>query len=215
MRRMRVTAVAIAVSVMIVGGAGPAAAGAGPTEASATGWLVENPRTDGLFDTHEGSATIGLASGVTISCPLVDGWGRADSGTLRPQDLFGETGINTFAGCTGTGAAGLEVVSSPSMGLAPDAYDAGADRISGSALPQVWGLFLDAPDCELTLYAVDSDAPAPLTYDNRTATLDVGPIPVVVDEAAGTGCAGLGEVGDEMTYAFTYVATPGFTVRPA
>jgi hypothetical protein len=43
----------------------------------------------------------------------------------------------------------------------------------------------------------------------------VGPIPVVVEEADGTQCAGLGEVGDQMTYAFTYVATPGFTVRPA
>jgi hypothetical protein len=154
MRRMSVTAAAIAASVIIAGGAGPAAGagpGPGPAETTATGWLVENPRADGLFDTHEGSATIGLADGATISCPLVDGWGRADSGTLRPQDLFGETGVNTYAGCTGDGAAGLEVFSSPSLGFAPEAYDTATDRISGSAYPQVWGLFLDAPDCEITL----------------------------------------------------------------
>ena len=75
MRRMSVTAAAIAASVLFAGGAGPAAAaaGPGPAETTATGWVVENPRADGLFDTFEGSATIGLADGATISCPLVDG----------------------------------------------------------------------------------------------------------------------------------------------
>jgi hypothetical protein len=180
-----------------------------------TGWVVDNPRADGLYDTHQGSATIGLASGATISCSLVDGWGRAESGTLRPQDWFASTGVTSYGGCTGAGPAGVEVFSSPEMIFAPDSYDAGADRITGSTYTWIWGLFMDAPDCQIDLYPVDSDAPVPLTYDNPTATLDTGPIVVVATRADGAGCAGLAEVGDVLTYDTTFVVTPGITVRPA
>ena len=177
-----------------------------------------NPRADGGYDTDAGSASVHLASGATIECSVTAGWGRADSGTSRPNDFFGETGVTTYGGCTGPGPAGLEVISSPGMVFVAEAYDAGTDRISGSAYPWTWGLFLDAPDCQVVLYAQDANAPAPLAYDNATTTLDLGPIAVVVTRADGAGCAGLAAVGDEATYETTVVAgseaTPGFTVRP-
>jgi hypothetical protein len=221
--RMNVVGAAVvgALALALGAGVGPAAGDPAEAEAAApaptvTGWVVENPRADGLYDTFQGSATIGgAAGGTTITCPLTDGWGRAESGTVRPQDWFASSGVTTYGGCTGSGVAGLEIVSSPEMIFAPDAYDSAADRIIGSAYPGVWSLFLDAPDCQVDLYAVDSDAPTPLTYDNRTGTLDVDPIPVVATRAEGPGCAGLAQVGDVLTFEPTVVATPVFTVRPA
>jgi hypothetical protein len=209
-------AAVVAVLAVAVGGG---RAGADPAEfgtSTVTGWVVDNPRADGLYETREGSVTIvGVAGGGTISCALVDGWGWADSGTLRPNDFFGGTGGTTYGGCTGPGGTDLEVWSSPDMVFVPETYDAEADRLSGSAYPLTWGLFLDSPDCQVSLYPLDSNAPAPHSYDNRTATLDAGPVTVVAARADGTGCGALGEVGDELTFETTFVATPGFTVRPA
>lgn len=215
--RRHVVRGAIVAALAVAVGAGPAAAE--PAEAPAptvTGWVIENPRADGLYDTFEGSTTIVLASGETVSCPLIDGWGRAHSGTVRPQDWFAVSGVTAFDNCTGPGAAAeLQVWSSPEMVFAPDAYDAAADRIMGTAYAWTWGLFLETPDCQVDVYAADPDGQAPLTYDNPTATLDTEPLAVVATRADGPGCAGLAQVGDELTFETTFVATPGFTVRPA
>jgi hypothetical protein len=211
--RISAAVAAIVVTTAVAAGAGQAAAGTAEA-GTAAGWVVENPRPDGVFDIGDGSASLRFAGG-TIECPVVAGWGRADSGTLRPNDFFGETGVTSYADCTGPGTAGLTVDSSPGTVFVPEAYDAGADRISGSAYPWTWGLFLTAPECQVDLYPQDSNAPAPLTYDNATATLATGPVDLVVTRAEGTGCADLPEVGDEVTYETTVVATPGFTVRPA
>lgn len=221
-RGAAVAAIVAALAVPTVAVAGPAEAGPGDSTATAatataTGWVVENPSANGVFETNAGSTTVGgTAGGGTISCPVVSGWGRADSGTLRPNDFFGETGVTNATPCTGgPGAAGLEVISSPGTVFVPETYDTAADRISGSAYPWLWGLFLEAPDCQVDLYAVDPNAPVPFTYDNPTGTLDAGPFDVVVTRAEGAGCADLAAVGDELTYDTTLVATPAFTVRPA
>jgi hypothetical protein len=113
------------------------------------------------------------------------------------------------------GAAGVEVFSSPGTVFVAETYDAASDRISGSAYPWLWGLFLETPDGQVDLYPADSNAPVPFTYDNRTATLDAGPVGLVVSRADGTGCTDLAEVGDELTFETTLVVTPRFTVRPA
>jgi hypothetical protein len=215
--------ISAAVAAIVAATAGAVTVGAGQVAAdaaagTAAGWVVVNPRADGGYDTDEGSASLHLAGGATISCPLTAGWGRADSATLRPNDFFGETGVTTYGSCAGPGPAGVDVISSPGMVFVAEAYDAGADRITGSAYPWTWGVFLDAPDCQVDLYPRDSNAPAPLTYDNATstrpATLTTGPIDVVVARADGAGCAGVAAVGDEATYETTVVASPGFTVRP-
>jgi hypothetical protein len=102
------------------------------------------------------------------------------------------------------------------MAFWPEAYDAAADRVSGAALPWLWALAIEAPGCWVEMYAEDPDfQQAPLTYDNRTGTLDIGPVEVVVTLADGAGCAGLAQAGDAMTFEATLVATPAFTVRPA
>jgi hypothetical protein len=177
--------------------------------------VVENPRPDGLYDTYEGSATVGLANGATITCSVVDGWGRAESETLRPDGYFAGTGVTAYQGCTGPGAADVQVFSSPDMVFVADTYDPATDRITGVHYAWVWGLFLDAPDCQIDLYPVDPNGEAAITYDNRTKTLDTSPLAVVATRADGAGCAGLAQVGDELTFETTFVATPGFTVRPA
>jgi hypothetical protein len=214
--RMRVAVAAVVAAVAVAVGAGPA--GAGPAEAAADGWIVENPDPDGMFETYEGSVTVtNVTSGAAVSCPLLDGWGSADSGTLRPQDTFGETGFTRYGyeggGCTApTPITG--VLSSPGMVFHPQTYDAGADRVDGSALPWLWASAIEAPDCWIDMYAVDSDAPAPLSYDNEAGTLDLGPVVAEVAAADGAGCAALAQVGDSVTFETTLVATPVFTVRP-
>lgn len=218
LHRMGAAAAAIVATLVVAVGAGPAAAG--PAEAPAstpTGWVVDNPSANGVYETNEGSATVVLATGAAVSCPVVSGWGRADSGTLRPQDVFGETGATHYGGggCTGPGGASVDIGSSPGMVFAPESYDAETDVVTGSALPWVWGMFMDWADCQIDMYPLDSNAPAPLTYDNRTGTLDLGPVAVEVTRAAGPGCVGLAQVGDHMTFQTTVVATPRFTVRPA
>lgn len=214
--RMRVAVAAVVAAVAVGVGAGPA--GAGPAEAAVDGWIVDNPDPDGMFDTDEGSVTVtNVTSGVAVSCPLLQGWGSADSATLRPQDTFGETGFTSYGyeggGCTApipiTG-----VLSSPGMLFHPQTYDAGADRVDGSAYPWLWASAIEAPDCWIDMYAADSDAPAPLTYDNETGTLDLGPVVAEVAAADGAGCAALAQVGDTMTFETRLVATPVFTVRP-
>ena len=217
--RLRVAVAAVVAAVAVAGGGSPA--GAGPAEApdaDVTGWLVENPDPDGTFEIHEGSATVtNVASGATVSCPVLSGWGRADDGTLRPQDLFGETG-GTAYGYEGGGCTAPRpidgIISSPGMVFHPETYDAAADRVDGAAYPWLWVSGIDAPDCVIDMYAVDANAPAPLTYDNRTGTLDIGPVVGEVTRADGAGCAGLARVGDSVTFETTVVATPVFTVRP-
>jgi hypothetical protein len=218
---MRTVVAGVAAALAVGLGAGPAAASepaAEPASAPA-GWVVENPRADGTFDTNAGSATIvDTTSGVTLSCPAIGGWGRAPSGMLRPQDLFGESGVTTYSdeggGCTGP-ADGVEIFSSPGILFAPGVYDAAADRVDGAAYPELWVLGIEAPGCSVDIYAQDPLAPAPLGYDNGTGTLDIGPVESVVTRADGTGCAGIAQVGDEVTFATTLEATPVFTVRPA
>jgi hypothetical protein len=218
--RMRVAVAAVATAVVaavaVAVGAGPA--GAGQAEAAVDGWIVDNPDPDGMFETYEGSVTItNVTSGAAVSCPVLEGWGSADSRTLRPQDVFGETGFTTYGyeggGCTApTPITG--VVSSPGMVFHPETYDAGADRVDGSAYPWLWASAIEAPDCWIDMYAVDSDAAAPLTYDNGTGTLDLGPVVGEVTAADGAGCAALAQVGDSVTFETTLVATPVFTVHP-
>jgi hypothetical protein len=213
MHRMGAIAAALATVGMAV-----AVAGVAPASASApeTGWVVENPQADGLYETNEGSVTVAnVTTGATISCSEVSGWGNADSGTIRPQDWFASSGITVYSACTGPGATDLEVISSPDMIYTPGSYDAGADRVTGTAYPLAWGLFLDAPDCQVDMYSQDEFLSAPLTYDNPTGTLDVDPLEVTVTRADGAGCAGVAAVGDVVTFATTLVATPAFTVRPA
>ena len=220
--RSAVAAAAAVAAVTVVSGAGAAeaadtaGAASGPSPAG-TGWVVANPDPDGLYETHEGSATlVNVTSGVTVSCTAIGGWGRADSGTLRPQDVFGETGMTTYGyegGCTGP-APGSGLVSTPGMVFAPEAYDAATDTIDGAAYPWLWALALDAPGCFVEMYAEDPDAAAPLTYDNGTGALEIGPVVAVVTSTDGPACAGLAQVGDTMAYEASLVATPTFTVRP-
>jgi hypothetical protein len=210
----RVAMVAAALTVAV--GAGPAAAEEAETPAAAvTGWVVENPRPDNLYDTFEGSVTLGLASGETVSCSEADGWGRADSETLPPGGWYAVSGVTAYTGCTGPGAAAdLQVFSTPEMVFGAETYDAAADRVTGPAFGWIWGLFLDTPDCQIDLYIEDPDIGVPVTYDNRTKTFDTGTFTLVATRADGAGCAGLVAVGDLVTYETTFVATPGFTVRP-
>jgi len=211
----RTAGIAAVALVAALAGTPAVAADEAPSPA-ATGWVVENPSPDGIFATNEGSVSVvGAGTGVAITCPVLSGWGRADSATLRPNDFFGETGVTNAGDCTGPGSAGVEVISSPGTVFVAETYAAAADRIGGSAYPWLWGLFLEAPDCQVDLYAVDANAPAPLAYDNATATLEAGPIDVVATRAEGTGCADLATVGDRMTFQARLVATPGFTVHPA
>jgi hypothetical protein len=215
--------VAVAVTTVVApAGAAPASASTPSstrtsTSTSESGWVVENPRVDGLYETNEGSVTIAnVTTGATISCSGVSGWwGRADSGTIRPQDWFANSGVTVYDACTGPGPADLQVISTPDLVFLADSYDAGADRVSGTAYPLTWGLFLDSPDCQVDMYAPDADVSAPLTYDNPTGTLDVEPVEVVATRAEGPGCAGVAAVGDVLTFATTLVLTPAFTVRPA
>jgi hypothetical protein len=199
-------------------GAGPSAAGtitaSGPTS-PVTSWVVENFRADGTFDTPAGSATIvDAATGATISCETIDGLGRADSGTYRPQDSFATTYITQYGSCAGPGATGFEVFST-GYRLRATGYDAGADSITGLAIVDIWEMWLTTPECDVSLFPTDPLAQVPLTYDNRTSTVDTGTVTVAVYVTSGTDCAGLPEVGDEMTFETTLVASPGFTVRPA
>lgn len=215
----RIVVVAVVVAGVVLGAlpvAGPAGAGAGTrADAAVSGWVVANQDPDGMFTTDEGSITIAGVGGGEVSCPLASGFGWADSGTLRPQDFFGEVGTTTYdAGCTGPGSAGLAVYSSPGTVLVAETYDAATDEIEGSAYPWLWGLFMETPGCQIDLYPVDSNAGAPLTFANATATLELGPVEVAVTRAEGAGCAGLPAVGDELTAELTLVATPGFTVHP-
>lgn len=215
--RLRVAVAAALAAVAIAAGAGPA--GAGPAEApDVAGWIVENPAPNGMSETNEGAVTItNVTSGVTVSCPAVSGAVRADTDTIRPQDVFGETGFTHYGyeggGCTApTPIAG--VLSSPGMVFHPQTYDAGADRVTGLALPWFWASAIEAPDCFIEMNATDPDSEAPLTYDNRTGTLELGPVVAEVGRVEGTGCAALAQVGDSMTFETTLVATPAFTVLP-
>ncbi|HEY8543958.1 MAG TPA: hypothetical protein VIL36_02880, partial [Acidimicrobiales bacterium] len=162
----------------------------------------------------DGSVTVaGLGDG-PMTCVTTDGWGIADSGTIRPQDVFGEVGVTTYvSGCTG-GPPGLEMYSAPGTVLWPESYDAATDRVTGEAYPWLWAMWVAAPDCDVDLYAVDPFAGAPLTFDNATATLAYGPIEAEVTAAEGTGCDGVAAVGDRATVEITIVASPGFTVHP-
>ena len=213
--RIRTVVAAVVVASAAASGVGPAAAA--PAEAAEpTGWVVENPRADGLFLTDEGSATVvNVTTGATVSCPVLYGSGEARSRTMRPQDLFGSTEFTAYGyeagGCTGPG---LGILSTPNLGFAVDAHDAAADRVDGSAVPLGWGFALDAPDCLAEAYPEVVGAASPLTYDNRTGAFEIGPVDVVVTRADGPGCAGLARVGDDMTFEATLVATPAFTVRP-
>ena len=183
-------------------------------QAPVSGWVVENQDPEGMFVAAEGSISVlGLAGG-TVTCPLTDGFGWADSATLRPLDVFAEVGITNYSGCSGPVPAGLQVFSTPGTVLHAETYDAAADRVSGAAYPWVWGMALVAPDCLVDLYPIDHDAGAPLTFDNRTATIELGPVETQVTHADGAGCAGLAAVGDEMEVELTVVASPGFTVHP-
>lgn len=218
-RSLRATAGAALMAALVVTlGTGPAAGGpfrASERPAPVDGWVVENPRPDGTFDAVAGSATIAdTVTGDTISCTTVDGWGNADSGTLRPQDWFAWARMTTYTSCTGLGGT-WEYVFSPEIRVGADHYDPATDRITGDATVDIWGLFPTATGCDLSLYPIDPQAEVPMTYDNRSHTMDIGPVELVVEVADGPGCAGLPEVGDRMTFETTLVASPGFTVRPA
>jgi len=216
----------IALAVTAGAGTGLTTAGAATTAAAAaeaeagpvavtTGWVVENPHPDDLFETREGSATIvGSATGATIDCAVVDGVGRADSGTIRPNDWFGATIITTYTSCTGPGGPGIEVFS-PEIRMVPTAYDPVTDSLTGFAIVDIWGLFPTAPGCDGTLYATDPLVEVPMSYDNVTSTIEIGPVTTEVDEATGPDCSAFPPVGGEMTFETTLVASPGFTVRPA
>ena len=212
--RIGAAVAAIVVGTAVTAGAGTAAAA--PVEAEAvTGWVVSTPDTDGIYEIHQGNASVRLASGTTMSCPIASGWGRASARTVPGNGGYSETGNTAFGRCTGSPVAGLQVLSAPHMGITASTYDAVADRVAGPAYPRMWGLFLDAPGCRVSLYPEDPTAGVPSSYHNRTATLGIGPIDVVVARADGPACAGLAAVGDEVTYRSSVVATPGFTVRPA
>jgi hypothetical protein len=190
------------------------AAAAAP-EAVTTGWIVENPHPDDLFETRAGAASIvDSATGATISCAAVDGIGRADSGTIRPNDWFGATIMTTYTSCTGPAGSGIEVFS-PEIRMVPTTYDPVTDSLSGFAIVDIWGLFPTAPGCDVTLYATNPLYEAPMTYDNGTSTIDIGPVTAEVYEATGPDCSAFPPVGGEMTFETTLVASPGFTVRPA
>jgi len=162
-----------------------------------------------------GSATIvDSTTGGTISCAAVEGIGRADSGTIRDNDWFGATVMTGYGSCTGPGSAGLEVFS-PEIRLAPTSYDAATDVVTGFAIVDIWGLFPTTPGCDVTLYPTDPLAEVPMTYDNGSTTVDLGPVTTAVYEATGPDCSAFPGQGEEMTFATTLVASPGFTVRPA
>lgn len=202
--------IAVVVGLVLVVALG-APAGA---QAPVSGWVVENQDPEGMFLAAEGSIRVIGAAGGTVTCSLTDGFGWADSATLRPQDTFAEVGITSYSGCSGPGPAGMQVFSTPGTILHAETYDAATDRITGSAYPWMWGMLMDAPDCQIELYPIDHDAGAPLTFDNRTATIELGPLEVQVTAVDGAGCAGLAAVGDEMAVELTVVASPGFTVHP-
>jgi hypothetical protein len=209
------TAIALAITAGAGTGLATAGAATAATEAVTTGWIVENPHPDDLFETREGSATIvDSATGATISCAVVDGVGRADSGTIRPNDWFGATIMTTYTSCTGPGGPGIEVFS-PEIRMVPTAYDPVTDSLTGFAIVDIWGLFPAAPGCDVTLYATNPLYEAPMTYDNGNSTIDIGPVTAEVYEATGPGCSAFPPVGGEMTFETTLVASPGFTVRPA
>ena len=216
-RRIRTVVAAVAVASAAMGGAGPAAAG--PAEATEpAGWVVENPWANGNFLTDEGSTTIvNVRTGATVSCPVLQGSGWTRNGTVAPTALFGSTQFTTYGyeagGCTGPTPV-LGVISTPNLYFAADAYDAAADRVHGSAVPLGWGALLDTPDCQVDMYPEEVATDWPLTYDNSTGILDIGPVDVVVTAADGAGCAGLAQVGDPLTFEATLVASPIFTVRP-
>lgn len=179
------------------------------------GWVVENPRADGSFDTRAGSATVvDPDTGATLSCAAIDGLGYAESGTYRPQDWFASTYISQYGSCTGPGATGLEVFS-PEIRFVATAHDPAADRVTAVGIVDIWGLLLTRPSCSVSLYPTDPLDLVPLTYDNRTATFATDPVTVEVSDAVGDECTGLPEVGDVLTFGTTLVASPGFTVRPA
>lgn len=217
MRKACVAVVTVVAALAAGMGAGPAAGmtAAEPGGSAAEGWVVENARADGFYDTDGGSATVVDAGGATLACPVVSGWGYADNGTVRPQDSFASSGGTLYSGCTGPGAEEVQVLSSPGLQFIAEGYDASADLVTGVTYPLLWGLFLDAPDCDVSLYPPVNDVVAPLSYDNRTATLRSGPLAVVAERVDGTDCAGLPQVGDEVTFETTMVMSPGFTVRPA
>jgi hypothetical protein len=217
MRRTCVAVVTVVAALAAGTGAGPAAgmAAAGPGGSAAGGWVVENARADGFYDTDGGSATVVDAGGATLACSVVSGWGYADNGTVRPQDSFASSGVTLYSGCTGPGVEDVQVVSSPGLDFVAEGYDASTDLVTGVTYPLLWGLFLDAPECDVSLYPPVNDVVAPLSYDNRTATLRSGQLTVVAVQVDGTDCPGLPQVGDEVTFETTMVVSPGFTVRPA
>jgi hypothetical protein len=210
------------VGVMAVVGAAVAMVGAGPAGAApgegavpaVDGWVVENPRADGLYDTFEGSARLVGGSDVAIGCSAADGWGRADNETVPAESFVAGTGVTGYTGCAGTEGPDVQLYSSPDMVFVAEAYDATADRIAGSAYVWTWGLFLVAPDCDLTMYAADSDVAVPFTYDNPTGSFDIGPLVVSVHSADGTGCAGIAQIGDLLTFDTDTVATPALHRPP-
>ena len=216
MRRTCVAVVTVAAALAAGTGAGPVAgmATAGPGGPAAEGWVVEGARADGFYETDAGSATVVGAGGATLACSVVSGWGYAANGTLRPQDSFASSGGAVYSGCTGLGPEGVEVISSPGLLFIAEGHDASADLVTGVTYPLTWGLLLDAPECDVSLYPAVDDV-APLSYDNRTATLRSGRLAVVAEQVEGTDCAGLPQVGDEVTFETTLVMSPAFTVRPA
>ena len=216
---MRRTCVAVAVVAALAAGMGAGPAGgttaAAPGGPAAEGWVVENARADGFYETYAGSATIVDADGATVACPVVSGWGYAEDGTVRPQDSFASAAWTIYSGCTGPWAEDVEVISSPDLWFMAQGYDASADLVTGVTYPLAWGVFLDAPECDVSLYQPVNDVVAPMSYDNRTATVRSGRLVVEVHQVDGTDCAGLPQVGDEVTFETTMVMSPAFTVRPA
>jgi hypothetical protein len=202
---------AIATSVSAGGVANAGAVAGSPSD----GWVVENPRADNLFDTTAGSATIvDSTTGATIACSAVEGIGRADSGTIRPNDWFGSTVMTAYSSCTGPGTPDAEVFS-PEIRLAPTSYDPATDIVTGFGIVDIWGLFPTTPTCDVTLYPTDPLVEVPMTYDNGTKTVELGPVTTAVYEATGADCSAFPAEGQEMTFSTTLVASPGFTVRPA
>lgn len=212
--RIGAAVAAIAMGAAITAGAGTAAAAPVEGEA-ATGWVVQTPDTDTTYETYQGTASVRLAGGATISCRVQHGWGRVEAGTLPARGIYAQPNVTVYGNCTGSPVAGLQIISSPGMRFTAATYDAAADRVSGPAYTGMWGMNLSAPGCAIDLYPQDPLAAVPSTYANRTATLGIGPFGVAVTRVEGAGCAGLAAVGDAATFQSSSVPSPGFTVRPA
>ena len=218
LHRTRPALAGIAAALAVVAAA-PAGAAPGPDAAPApapTSYVVENPRPDETYEVASGSVTVvDTATGTTITCQARGGFGTARNDTIPEDGSMGLLWASHHDSCAGPGADGLEV-DNAYFRYGPTGYDAGADRITGRGLADLWAMGLAWPGCNATLYNVDPHAFVPMTYDNPSGTLAFGPITASVASVEGDGCAGLAEVGDVWTFETTLViAPPAFTVRPA